>query len=565
MAYPPPGPGYPPGNISGYPPGNMPGYPPTNAPGYPPQPGGGYPPGNTSDIGFGDPTPPPVHQPPSFYAAAQAVSAFHTPHSTGGYPPPAGGGYPPPPGGPPMGGYPSGPPPASYPGSYPGGPPPGGFPPQGGPPPGGFPPQGAPPPGGPPLGGFPPQGQPPGPGLSFGGAVMAATAFGHHQPPQGMPPSQPPPPVQPATIPPPVQPAIIPPPQSGPPGRPPPPQGGIHAVTQQVGQMSIQQQQQYKPPATEGTVGPFQNFDPEADSHALRKAMKGFGTDEKTIVSIIGNRSNSQRQQLKLKFKSLYGRDLIQDLKSELSGNFSKVILGLMMTPAEYEAFELRNAMKGLGTTESILIEILCTRNASEIAAVKEQFKKDYGRDLEKDVISETSGHFKRLLVSMLSGYRDPDGPVDKEKAKADAQALYKAGEARWGTDESKFNTILASRSFTQLRAVFEEYSKICKYDIEKSIEREMSGDLKTGMVTIVKCVRDKSGYFAERLYKSMKGLGTDDHTLIRVMVTRCEVDMLQIKTKFLRTYGKTLGSFIKGDTSGDYRRILMCIAGEPW
>ena len=65
-------------------------------------------------------------------------------------------------------------------------------------------------------------------------------------PVQGMPPSQPPPPVQPATIPPPVQPAIIPPPQSGPPGRPPPPQGGIHAVTQQVGQMSIQQQQQYK-------------------------------------------------------------------------------------------------------------------------------------------------------------------------------------------------------------------------------------------------------------------------------------------------------------------------------
>jgi len=36
MAYPPPGPGYPPGNVSGYPP-----------PGYPPQPGGGYPPGNT--------------------------------------------------------------------------------------------------------------------------------------------------------------------------------------------------------------------------------------------------------------------------------------------------------------------------------------------------------------------------------------------------------------------------------------------------------------------------------------------------------------------------------------
>lgn len=306
------------------------------------------------------------------------------------------------------------------------------------------------------------------------------------------------------------------------------------------------QQQQYKPPATEGTVKPYPRFDPEADSHALRKAMKGFGTDEKTIISIIGNRSNQQRQELKVKFKLLYGRDLIQDLKSELSGNFERVILGLMMTPAEYDAFELRNAMKGLGTTESILIEILCTRTAAEIAAVKDQFKKDYGRDLEKDVISETSGHFKRLLVSMLTGYREPDGPVDQEKAMNDARALYQAGEARWGTDESKFNTILASRSFTHLRAVFEEYSKICKYDIEKSIEREMSGDLKTGMVTIVKCVRDKSKYFAERLYKSMKGLGTDDHTLVRVMVTRCEVDMVEIRSKFLHAYGKTLASFIK-------------------
>lgn len=28
-------------------------------------------------------------------------------------------------------------------------------------------------------------------------------------------------------------------------------------------------------------------------------------------------------------------------------------------------------------------------------------------------------------------------------------------------------------------------FNQICKYDIEKSIEREMSGDLKTGMVTI--------------------------------------------------------------------------------
>jgi len=310
-------------------------------------------------------------------------------------------------------------------------------------------------------------------------------------------------------------------------------------------------------------VKPYPSFDAETDAKTLRTAMKGFGTDEKAIINVLVYRSNAQRQEIKLKFKSLYGKDLIRELKSELSGHFEQVVLALLMTPAEYDAHELRKSVKGVGTDEEVLIEILCTRTNEEINDLKQQYKHDYGRNIEKDVISDTSGHFKRLLVSMLTGSRDADGPVDIQKARADAQTLYQAGEARWGTDESRFNLILASRSFSHLRVVFQEYSKVCKYDIEQSISREMSGDLKTGMLTIVKCVRDKSRYFAERLYKSMKGLGTDDHTLVRVMVTRCEVDMVQIKNKFYESYRESLGSFIRGDTSGDYRRILMALARE--
>lgn len=40
----------------------------------------------------------------------------------------------------------------------------------------------------------------------------------------------------------------------------------------------------------------------------------------------------------------------------------------------------------------------------------------------------------------------------------------------------------------------------------------------------LVMCVRSRPAYFAERLYKSMKGVGTDDSTLVRVIVTRSEV-----------------------------------------
>lgn len=57
--------------------------------------------------------------------------------------------------------------------------------------------------------------------------------------------------------------------------------------------------------------------------------------------------------------------------------------------------------------------------------------------------------------------------------------------------------------------------------------------------------MRNKAAYFAEQLYTSMKGMGTNDRQLIRVVVTRCEVDMVQIKQEFQRNYGKTLESFI--------------------
>ena len=39
-----------------------------------------------------------------------------------------------------------------------------------------------------------------------------------------------------------------------------------------------------------------------------------------------------------------------------------------------------------------------------------------------------------------------------------------------------------------------------------------------------VQCALNRPAFFAERLYYSMKGAGTDDSTLVRIVVTRSEV-----------------------------------------
>lgn len=46
-----------------------------------------------------------------------------------------------------------------------------------------------------------------------------------------------------------------------------------------------------------------------------------------------------------------------------------------------------------------------------------------------------------------------------------------------------------------------------------------------------------------------MKGVGTDDDTLVRVVVSRCEIDMVQIKEEFQKMAGQTLEQYIAVST----------------
>lgn len=288
--------------------------------------------------------------------------------------------------------------------------------------------------------------------------------------------------------------------------------------------------------------------------------MKGFGTDEDAIINILCARTSSQRLEIVTTFKQMFGRDLIKDIKSELSGNLETIMVGLLYPMHEYLARELRRAMKGLGTDEDCLVEILCTRSNEDIRTIKATYQEVFGRNLEEDIRSETSGHFRRLLVSMCNASRDEGVPPDPARARNDAHHLQQAGIQRWGTDESVFNQILASQSYEQLLLVFREYNALTNQTIIESITKEMSGDLRKGFLAIVKCVYNIPFYFAEKLYKSMKGAGTSDKTLIRILVSRCEVDMVQIKDEFSRNYKASLESFIQSDTSGDYRKALLAL-----
>uniref|UniRef100_A0A3Q2P4P2 Annexin n=1 Tax=Fundulus heteroclitus TaxID=8078 RepID=A0A3Q2P4P2_FUNHE len=312
----------------------------------------------------------------------------------------------------------------------------------------------------------------------------------------------------------------------------------------------------------QGTISDAPDFDPSVDAETLYNAMKGIGSDKETILDLITSRSNAQRQEVIAAYKCSFGQDLIEDLKYELTGKFERLIVSLMRSPPYHDAKEIHDAIKGDGTNERCLIEILASRNNQQIQDMVAAYKDAYGRDMEEDIIADTSGHFKKMLVVLLQGTRDESGVVDADLVQEDAQDLYAAGEEKWGTDEATFIMILGNRSVTHLRMVFDEYEKIAEISIEESIKNELSGDFERLMLAVVQCIRNVPMFFAKRLYKSMKGLGTADNTLIRIMISRSEIDMLDIRECFRLRYEKSLYNMIKDDTSGDYKRTLLNLCG---
>jgi len=302
--------------------------------------------------------------------------------------------------------------------------------------------------------------------------------------------------------------------------------------------------------------------DPLNDAQALRKAMKGFGTDEKGLIQVLCRRTDPERVQIANAFKSSFGKDLIADIKSEVSGNFETLLVALCTPKYDYISTRLHDAIDRIGTKESVLIDVLCTSSNQELQWIQAAYYRLYGRPLEQELTSDTSGSFRRLLVSLCAARRIEDPNVSDMVVTQDVNNLISAGVKKWGTDESVFNMILANRSYPHLRSVFHQYEVASGQSIEKSIKAEFSGDIEDALIAIVKCVRNRSAYFAERLRDSMQGMGTKDDQLIFIMVTRCDVDLESIKVEYQRMYNSSLANDISKDTSGDYKKGLIALLG---
>ncbi|KAB2020431.1 hypothetical protein ES319_D07G068300v1 [Gossypium barbadense] len=301
---------------------------------------------------------------------------------------------------------------------------------------------------------------------------------------------------------------------------------------------------------------------PRDDAIQLYRAFKGLGCDTAAVVNILSHRDVTQRSFIQHEYKTMYSEDLLKRLKSELSGKLETAVLLWMLDPAERDATVIKQAFLSGVTNLFAATEVICSRTPSQIQLIKQNYHSKFGVLLEQDIAVLTSGDNKELLLAYLSTHRHEGPEVDREMALKDAKTLFKAGEKKLGTDEKKFIRIFSERSRAQLAAISSAYHDMYGGSLKKAVKSETSGEFEHGLLTILKCSQNPAKYFAKVLHQAMKGLGTNDTTVIRVIVTRTEIDMHYIKAEYLRKYKKSLNDAVQSETSGHYRTFLLSLLG---
>nr|GMD26363.1 annexin D5 [Ipomoea batatas] len=231
-----------------------------------------------------------------------------------------------------------------------------------------------------------------------------------------------------------------------------------------------------------------------------------------------------------------------------------------VLTSPRDDAMHLYKAFKGLGCDTAAVINILAHRDATQRALIQQEYRTMYSEELTKRLVSELSGKVEKAVLLWM---HDPAG--------RDATIIRQS--LRETSDYKAVTEVICSRTPAQLQYLKQIYhSKFGVYlehdlqvlsgDHQKAIKSETSGLFEFGLLTILQCAQNPAKYFAKALHKAMKGMGTDDATLIRIVVTRAEIDMQYIKGEYHKKFKKSLNDAVHSETSGHYRAFLLLLLG---
>ncbi|XP_043699351.1 annexin D4-like [Telopea speciosissima] len=305
---------------------------------------------------------------------------------------------------------------------------------------------------------------------------------------------------------------------------------------------------------------------PQEEIDALTKSFSGFGVDEKSIITVLGKWQPEERKSFRKESPFFFSKDdhrlfekwnadHIALLKREFS-RFKNAVVLWTMHPWERDARLVKEALIKENRSYDVIIEIACTRSSEELLGARKAYHSLFDHSIEEDVAAHIHGSNRNLFVALVSAYRYEGSKVNDEVAKSEAKMICNAikNAKKDPVEDEEVVRILSTRSKPHLKAIYKHYKELCGKTLNEDLENGSS------LKEAVQCLCSPQTYFSKVLNAAMKS-GADEKTkvaLSRVIVTRADYDMKEIKEEYHKENGFSLSQKINETTHGNYKDFLL-------
>ena len=295
-------------------------------------------------------------------------------------------------------------------------------------------------------------------------------------------------------------------------------------------------------------------------------------------------------------------------MKSECgNSHFGEALQYLALGPVETECRMLKKAVDGLGSNKIMMYSILCGRSNQDMELLKKAYYKEYTDDLVSRMSSEVGGDMKKILLSAVQVSRvvivviathlvaninmshssitmkfkcisslnssfhsipsllqaaeeefDPDFHTE-DKAREDAEILYKAGQGRWGTDEAGMAKIVVLSPPKYLKIVNSVYADMYGYTLFKAFEEEMSSTAAEAALFTLGMKLKPFDTIAKLIKKACAGFGTDE-LLLTCCLIRYQDLLGHVEVAHEELFEKSIHKRVKDETRGNYEKLLLVL-----
>lgn|GEM_PF-4733440 len=216
-------------------------------------------------------------------------------------------------------------------------------------------------------------------------------------------------------------------------------------------------------------------------------------------------------------------------------------------------------AMRGPGTDEERIFSSFAGRTQPQVDAIERVYNQLFSRSLIDDLRDDlTDGEMARLAI--YSPTANSGNPARQSLNAADmvAHQLHNAMD-QVGTDESSIFGALSGRTNAERTAIKNAYRRLTQHELEADLRDELSG---TDLVRAIRLLNQGMLRPEDELYLSMRGIGTDEDTLFRVLESMRGFtgQIRHVEAAYRAKYGDLIAHLRDDLTDEEYARAMRIL-----